>query len=80
MQQVLNSKMHLISNVFPQRGSAFHFELQLFPLHRMENGSVFSAHNKGTRVEPALNSEYAPTSELCLITRDYGTSPVYSRS
>ena len=26
----------------------------------------------GTRVEPAPNSEYAPISEMRLITRDYG--------
>ena len=26
----------------------------------------------GTRVEPTANSEYAPISELRLITRDYG--------
>ena len=27
----------------------------------------------GTRVEPAPNSEYAPISEMRLITRDYGS-------
>ena len=31
-----------------------------------------SAYLAGTRVEPAPNSEYAPISEMRLITRDYG--------
>ena len=32
----------------------------------------------GTRVEPAPNSEYAPISEMRLITRDYGKAAVNS--
>ena len=32
----------------------------------------------GTRVEPAPNSEYAPISEMCLITRDYGVAVAHS--
>ena len=32
-----------------------------------------STYVPGTRVEPVPNSEYAPISEMRLITRDYGT-------
>ena len=34
------SKMWLISNDIPRIGSALHFELQLFPLCRIEKGQV----------------------------------------
>ena len=41
----------------------------------IENGRVSERRLQrlpGTRVEPAPNSEYAPISEMRLITRDYG--------
>ena len=53
----------------------FKSNYSFFPLRRIENGRVSGRRLQrlpGTRVEPASNSEYAPISELRLITHDYG--------
>ena len=63
------------NNDIPQIGSTLQFEYSCFPLRRIENGRVSGRRLQrlpGTRVEPAPNSEYAPISEMRLITRDYG--------
>ena len=63
------------NNDIPQIGSPPQFEYSCFPPRRIENVSVSGRRLRrlpGTRVELAPNSEYAPVSEMRLITRDYG--------
>ena len=65
------SEMRLITNNndIPRIGSALQFEYCCFALRRIENGRV-----SGRRLQrlPGMRVEYAPISEMRLITRDYG--------
>ena len=62
------------NNDIPRIGSALQFELQLFRM--IENGRVSGRRLQRSTVstwdETAPNSEYAPISEMRLITRHYG--------